>query len=80
LFSQRCSHVYAFEPNVRCISYLWRHLKLNRVHNVTVVPVAVSDRIALGTYDPNYFSVASFGDSWAPSFYAIRSQNRPNQF
>ena len=79
-FSQRCSHVYAFEPNVRCISYLWRQLKLNRVHNVTVVPVAVSDRTALGTYDPNYVSVASFGDSWHRASTRYRSRNRPNQF
>ena len=64
LFSQECSHVYAFEPSVRCISYLWRHLKLNRVHNVTVVPVGVSDRIGLSSFDPNRFSVGSYGDFW----------------
>lgn len=37
--------VYAFEPMERNLRYVREHLRLNRVENVHVVPMAVSDRI-----------------------------------
>jgi FkbM family methyltransferase len=39
--------VLAFEPFPRNISYLYRHVVLNAAGNVTVVPMACSDRTAL---------------------------------
>ncbi|HET8775924.1 MAG TPA: FkbM family methyltransferase [Thermoanaerobaculia bacterium] len=36
--------VYAFEPMERNLRYVREHLRLNRVENVHVLPVAVSDR------------------------------------
>ncbi len=36
--------VYAFEPVPRNLSYLHRHLELNAIHTVSVIPAAVSDR------------------------------------
>ena len=37
-------HVYAFEPLARNLEYLNRHIELNGVSNITVVPKAVADR------------------------------------
>ena len=39
--------VLAFEPVVRNLSFLYRHVVLNRATNVTVVPMACSDQNAL---------------------------------
>jgi FkbM family methyltransferase len=36
--------VLAFEPFIRNIAYLHRHVSLNRLENVTIVPVACSER------------------------------------
>lgn len=36
--------VYAFEPMERNLRYIHEHLRLNRVENVHVLPMAVSDR------------------------------------
>jgi FkbM family methyltransferase len=36
-------HVYAFEPLGRNVSYLERHVNLNRLSNVTIIKAAVSD-------------------------------------
>jgi FkbM family methyltransferase len=47
LLSRRCSRVYAFEPLPRNVRFLERTLAANRVRNVTVVPWAVSDGLAL---------------------------------
>ena len=44
-------HVVAFEPAPRNLRYLRRHLSLNRVSNVTVLEVAVSDRAGFGRFD-----------------------------
>ena len=35
--------VYSFEPLPRNLNYLRRHIELNRIENVTVLPVAVAD-------------------------------------
>jgi FkbM family methyltransferase len=40
----RSGRVFAFEPSPREREYLFRHLRLNRCRNVTVEPVALSDR------------------------------------
>lgn len=37
-------HVYAFEPHPRNLSFLRRHLALNRAANATVIAAAVADR------------------------------------
>jgi FkbM family methyltransferase len=42
--------VLAFEPFARNISYLHRHLELNRVRNVTVIPMACSDRTSVSLF------------------------------
>jgi FkbM family methyltransferase len=44
LFSRRCRQVFAFEPVARNLSYLREHVEINRAENVTIVPVAVTDR------------------------------------
>jgi len=43
--------VVAFEPVARNLSYLYRHIGLNRANNVMIVPVACSDALSLGTFD-----------------------------
>lgn len=45
--------VFAFEPSPRNISYLYRHLALNGVANVVVVPSACSDRSGLALFEQN---------------------------
>lgn len=42
--------VLAFEPSARNISYLYRHLALNGADNVTLIPMACSDRLALARF------------------------------
>ncbi len=42
--------VFAFEPVVRNIAYLYRHILLNGAGNVTIVPAACSDAISLETF------------------------------
>jgi FkbM family methyltransferase len=42
--------VLAFEPFARNISYLYRHVMLNHADNVTVIPMACSDRTALAVF------------------------------
>jgi FkbM family methyltransferase len=42
--------VLAFEPSPRNISYLHRHLELNRVRNVMVVPMACADRTSIAVF------------------------------
>ncbi|MEZ4731745.1 MAG: FkbM family methyltransferase [Caldilineaceae bacterium] len=37
-------HVFAFEPLPRNLHYLHRHITLNKMNNVTVIPAAVADR------------------------------------
>lgn len=41
--------VVAFEPDPGNRSYLERHIRLNRVGNVTIVDAAVSDRTGIGS-------------------------------
>jgi FkbM family methyltransferase len=43
--------VYAFEPAPRNLSYLRRHLTLNRVTNVEVLELAVSDRDGISPFE-----------------------------
>jgi len=47
LFSRFCRHVYAFEPLPRNLRFLHRTLEVNSIANVTIVPCAVADRLAL---------------------------------
>jgi FkbM family methyltransferase len=35
--------VYSFEPSIRNISYLYRHVEINKLNNVTIIPSACSD-------------------------------------
>jgi FkbM family methyltransferase len=42
--------VLAFEPLARNIAYLHRHLELNDVRNVTVIPMACSDRTSVALF------------------------------
>ena len=44
-------HVYAFEPVVRNLAYLYRHLSLNKANNVTVIPAACSDRCGVALFE-----------------------------
>lgn len=43
--------VYAFEPVLRNLFYLGKHLKINHITNVTVVKAAVSDLSGEATFD-----------------------------
>jgi FkbM family methyltransferase len=43
MFARRARRVYAFEPYPRNIRYLYDIMKLNRVTNVEILPLAVSD-------------------------------------
>ena len=42
--------VFAFEPLVSNISYLHRHIKINKIKNVIIVPCACSDSLAIATF------------------------------
>jgi len=44
-------HVYAFEPLGANVAKLLRHLSLNRISNVTVLQVAVSDKCGIYGFD-----------------------------
>jgi FkbM family methyltransferase len=43
--------VFAFEPFPRNLVYLKEHLRLNNIHNVTVVEAAVSDKCGTAFFD-----------------------------
>jgi FkbM family methyltransferase len=45
--------VVAFEPSPRNLSYLYRHVTLNRASNVVIVPVACSDTTGLAMFAEN---------------------------
>jgi FkbM family methyltransferase len=47
LMARRASRVYSFEPSPRNLRYLWSHVRINRLDNVTIVPSAVSDRAGM---------------------------------
>lgn len=49
--------VFAFEPSVRNIVYLYRHMTLNKAGNVTIVPGACSDSLSISQF--------SLGQNWA---------------
>ena len=42
--------VYAFEPELRNVAFLRRHLELNRLQNVRVMPTAVGDHDGRGRF------------------------------
>lgn len=50
LFSRYSQLTYAFEPFPRNLSYLYRMMKLNNVHNVVIVPCAVADKNGLSWF------------------------------
>lgn len=45
--------VFAFEPLVSNISYLHRHVKINKLENVTIIPCACSDAQSIVTFFHN---------------------------
>lgn len=47
LFARSCSQVFAFEPSARNAAFLWYTMRINRTSNVSIVPMAVSDKIGL---------------------------------
>src|SRR5581483_1847479 len=58
-------HVYAFEPLPANLEFLERHLKLNQITNVTVVPAAVSDATGLVQ---QHDETARYGCESAPNY------------
>lgn len=42
--------VFAFEPVVRNLAYLYRHVVLNRVENVMIIPAACSNQLAIAGF------------------------------
>jgi FkbM family methyltransferase len=40
-------HVYAFEPGMQALSFLWQHVRMNELTNVTVVQAAVGSTTGL---------------------------------
>jgi FkbM family methyltransferase len=42
--------VLAFEPVVRNLAYLYRHVALNKVKNVFIIPAACSNRLAIADF------------------------------
>lgn len=44
--------VFAFEPLARNIAYLHRHVSLNRLSNVSIIPCACSDKIEVAAFYP----------------------------
>jgi FkbM family methyltransferase len=52
LFGKHASRVVSFEPAPRNIRYLHRIVESNRLGNVTIVPLALSDRLGLARFDP----------------------------
>jgi len=51
LFARYCKWAYAFEPNPRNVFFLKRHIAMNGIPNVTVLPVAISDRATYLRFD-----------------------------
>lgn len=43
--------VYSFEPVPRNIEYLSRHIRINKISNVTIVPCAISDQTNLFAFE-----------------------------
>jgi FkbM family methyltransferase len=52
----KAGQVFAFEPNPRNLGFLGRHLRINRVQNVTVMDVAASDRNGTASFDESAVS------------------------
>lgn len=44
--------VIAVEPTIRNIYYLYRHVVLNKAHNVLIVSAAVADALSVATFSP----------------------------
>jgi FkbM family methyltransferase len=44
--------VYAFEPFVRNVAYLHRHVSLNKFKNVSIIPCACSDKMEVAAFYP----------------------------
>ena len=65
-------HVYAFEPLLRNLQYLRRHIQLNQLSNCTVVGAAVSDSAGLRRFDPTvHDSAGHFSSHGALSVQTI---------
>ena len=67
----RAGYVWAFEPDVQNAGYLLRHVDLNRLGNVTIVPAAVGAAPDLGHFrrgsDSYIGHLAACGDYRVPS-------------
>jgi FkbM family methyltransferase len=55
--------VYAFEPLSRNLHYLNRHILLNKISNVTIVPKALSNYVGLGYFEVKGDSTSHLSDS-----------------
>jgi FkbM family methyltransferase len=42
--------VYAFEPVIRNLVYLYKHIYINKIENVNIVPLACSDSVSLKSF------------------------------
>jgi FkbM family methyltransferase len=59
-------HVYAFEPALRELNYLRRHIAMNSLNNVTVIDAAVSDTTGKAKFrsgTPSMGSLSEEGES-----------------
>jgi FkbM family methyltransferase len=60
--------VIAFEPVVRNIVYLYRHILLNKARNVSIISAACSDTLSLAAF--------SRGDNYATGFLEVNGLKR----
>lgn len=44
--------VFAFEPVMRNLAYLYRHASINKSRNITIIPAACSDTLSLAAFSP----------------------------
>lgn len=44
-------HIFAFEPLPRNLDLLQKHLTLNKLENVTVLPLAIADRVGTAQFE-----------------------------
>ena len=54
LFSEYAKQVYSFEPLPRNLQYLIRMVKINNIHNVKILPCAVSDSSHIGSFSEDH--------------------------
>ena len=64
--------VVSFEPLVRNLSHLYRHITINKLQNVSVIPSACSDEISLAAF--------SSGQNTAMGHLANENESQKNAF